>query len=280
MKLNTTQPQLKILPMSDLILHEEYSPERVKKLSERIMKDSCLKNPVIVSRIKGIGKYMVLDGATRTTALKYLGFRDIFTQVVNYYDNSITLDTWHHLLPMHGGKKILQNILTEVSAFGEYATLQKAESLLRKRDIISYFLFFDNTCLMIKDERGIPTERLAVLRKLVRYYEKPGGIIRIHYSDLGESLKKNGNIYMAHIFPSYSKHELIRFAQSGLSLPAGITRHIIPGRALGFSIKTSLLKTDKISLHKKNELLQKEYETKLIENRMRFYPEGVFIFND
>jgi hypothetical protein len=85
---------------------------------------------------------------------------------------------------------------------------------------------------------------------------------------------------MANIFPSYSKEELIRFAQSGIRLPAGITRHIVPGRVLGFEMQTSFLRSHKISVHKKNELLQKMLEQKIVQNNMRFYPESVFVFND
>ena len=68
-------PKLKIIPLNELILHEEFSPDRVKMLLDRIVQDSHLKNPIIAAWIKDIGKYMVLDGATRMTAFLKLGFR-------------------------------------------------------------------------------------------------------------------------------------------------------------------------------------------------------------
>lgn len=273
-------PRLKIVPVDDLILHEEFSPDRVKRLSSRITSDSQLKNPVVTAWIKEIGKYMVLDGATRTTAVKQLGFRDILVQIVDYHGSSITLDTWHHMVPAGKNREFIERVKNEMGIQAEYVNLQKAEYLLRNREIMSYFIFFDNTCMALREESGKLSEQLKKLRTLVFEYDSLGSIVRIHYSDLGESLKQNGNIYMAHIFPSYSKDDLVRFAQSGLRLPAGITRHIVPGRILGFPLKTSFLKTSRISLHKKNEILQKMYEQKLVNSEMRYYPEGVFIFNE
>ncbi len=275
-----TLPQLKILPLEDIILHEEHSPERVDRLSKRILSDSHLKNPIIVARIKGIGKYMVLDGATRTTALLKLGFRDILAQVVDYYSSSITLDTWHHLIPSKGHREFFQETISQRDLKSEYANLQKAESLLRKRKILCYFLFFDNTCLTIRDESCKPSDEVRKLRELVHDCEKMGKISRIHYSELGESLKKGEVTFMANIFPSFSKEELIRYAQSGLRLPAGITRHIVPGRVLGFGIETSLLKDENIPLYEKNNILKRIYDEKIVENCMRFYSESVFLFDE
>ena len=273
-------PRLKILPLEDVILHEEFSPERVDRLSKRIVNDSHQKNPVIVARIKGIGKYMVLDGATRTTALTKLGFRDILAQVVDYYNSSITLDTWHHLIPSQGHREFFKEVSGKLGIVCEYTNLQKAQFLLYKRKILSYFLFFDNTCMTIRDESGKPSEEVRKLRELVHKCENLGKISRIHYSELGENLKKGGITYMANIFPSFSKEELIRFAQSKLRLPAGITRHIVPGRVLGFGIETAFLKDRKTPLYEKNKILKEIVDKRIIENGMRFYPESVFIFDD
>jgi hypothetical protein len=273
-------PVLKIIPLEDIILHEDHSPERAERLAKRITEDTKLRNPILVSRINKIGKYMVLDGATRTTALKSLGFRDVLTQVVNYYSNDITLDTWHHLIPARGRNGFFEDLTSRYGVIFENASMQKAETLLRKRQIMSYFLFFDNTCLTLRESTGKPSEQVKKLRDVVLGCETLGKIVRIHYTEVGESLRKDSSVFMANIFPSYSKEELIRFAQSGIRLPAGITRHIVPGRVLGFEMQTSFLRSHKISVHKKNELLQKMLEQKIVQNNMRFYPESVFVFND
>jgi len=273
-------PVLKIIPLDEIILHEDHSPERAQRLAKRITEDSRLRNPILVARINKIGKYMVLDGATRTTALRSLGFRDVLTQVVNYYSNDITLDTWHHLIPTTKKNGFFDEIAAKCGVVFENATMQKAETMLRKRQIMSYFLFFDNTCLTMREPSGKPSEQIKKLREVVQSCETLGKIVRIHYTEVGDNLRKDGTIFMANIFPSYSKEELVRFAQSDIRLPAGITRHIVPGRVLGFEVQSSFLASHKITVHKKNELLNKMLEQKVAQNQMRFYPESVFVFND
>lgn len=275
-----TLPTLKIVHLDEVVLHEEHSPERVERLAERIKKDRFLRNPIIVARIKNIGKYMVLDGATRTTALKKLQFRDVLVQIVDYESDSITLDTWHHLMPAGGGRPFLDEVKENFGVEVEAANMQIAEQLLRNREIMSYFLFFDNTCFMIRERTGKLSEQTRKMRDIVLACESLGKIVRIHYSDLGENLKKNGKIYMANIFPAYSKEELIRLAKSGLKLPAGITRHLVPGRVLGFEVESEILEDRSASLQKKNEIIQEIYDRKIFENRMRYYSEAVYIFNE
>ena len=68
----------------------------IKKLGERLRSDGLLRNPPIVA--ESDQHYIVLDGATRTGALKYLGIRDTIVQIVDYAARNICLDSWHHLI--------------------------------------------------------------------------------------------------------------------------------------------------------------------------------------
>jgi hypothetical protein len=222
----------------------------------------------------------VLDGATRTTALLKLGFRDVLAQVVDYYSNSITLETWHHLMPDQNGRKAMESIAAGQELSFAYCRQDEADRLLRRREILCYFIFFDNTCMTISDKNGRPSEHMKKLRNLVFAYDRNFPVTRIHFSDIGKALRKQGLVYMANIFPAFSKEELVRMAQSGLTLPAGISRHVVPGRVLGFQVKNSLLKTSRISLQKKNELIQKIYQEKIVDGQVRYYPESIYIFNE
>jgi hypothetical protein len=63
---------------------------------ERFERDQLLKNPPIV--VESSGKYILLDGATRITALKRVGCRDAVVQIVEYDAPGLVLETWNHML--------------------------------------------------------------------------------------------------------------------------------------------------------------------------------------
>src|SRR3954447_7750372 len=90
-------PDLRIVPLADVVPHEQADPRRVSRLSQRIAGDGLLKNPIIVTPIPGTSQYMVMDGANRTAALATAGARDVLVQIVRYDQPGVDLTTWNHL---------------------------------------------------------------------------------------------------------------------------------------------------------------------------------------
>lgn len=74
---------LQIIPLADILVHEEYDQSRTLPLIERLKYDSFIANPIIVASI-GEGKYLQLDGVNRYTAFKRLGLSSILAQIINY----------------------------------------------------------------------------------------------------------------------------------------------------------------------------------------------------
>ena len=95
-------PDLRVLPMDALLLHEQADKKRVARLETRLHKDGYLKNPPIVAPIPGTERYVVLDGANRTSAVRRIGCPHLLVQVVDYNSNSVQLLTWHHLITGRG----------------------------------------------------------------------------------------------------------------------------------------------------------------------------------
>ncbi|MCK4976407.1 MAG: ParB N-terminal domain-containing protein, partial [Anaerolineales bacterium] len=91
-------PDLRMLPASSLVTHEDSDPRRVDKLKERLRKEGRLKSPPIVAAIPGTDRYVVLDGANRTNALAKIGAPHVVAQVVSYGDPGVELDTWYHVV--------------------------------------------------------------------------------------------------------------------------------------------------------------------------------------
>src|SRR5688572_29894343 len=64
--------KLQVAPLAQVIPHEHYHGQRVAVLMARLTAEGKLINPPIAARYKD--KYVVLDGATRLTAMRQLGF--------------------------------------------------------------------------------------------------------------------------------------------------------------------------------------------------------------
>ncbi|HLB65504.1 MAG TPA: ParB N-terminal domain-containing protein, partial [Anaerolineales bacterium] len=80
MRLDPASLRLRIVPLSRLRLHEDFDPWRARRLEVSLRHQHILKNPVIVVEAGEV--YIVLDGATRVTALTELGLPHILVQVV------------------------------------------------------------------------------------------------------------------------------------------------------------------------------------------------------
>ncbi len=94
--MNAKELALRVVSLNDVLLHEQVEARRVDRLITRLKSDWLLKNPPIVAEHGG--KYILLDGATRVTALKRIQCRDVVVQVVDYHMPGLVLETWNHLL--------------------------------------------------------------------------------------------------------------------------------------------------------------------------------------
>lgn len=79
--------------------------------------------------------------------------------------------------------------------------------------------------------------------------------------------------------PPYSKEKILEGTLSGKILPPKSTRHLISGRPLRVDLPLSVLNGPN-NLEIKNRLLQEHLKWCHDNNRVRFYPESVYIFAD
>ena len=95
----TNLPTLRILPLNDLILHEDHDRQRTLPLVAKLRAQGILRNPPIVMPLDdGSGRYMVLDGANRVTSMQEMEFPHIVAQVVASDDPHVILQTWNHVV--------------------------------------------------------------------------------------------------------------------------------------------------------------------------------------
>ena len=79
--------------------------------------------------------------------------------------------------------------------------------------------------------------------------------------------------------PVFTKDDIIHRTLTGKIFPRKSTRHLIPGRPLRVDLNLTIL-NENIDIKIKNKLLYSHLLWSFKSNRMRFYPESVYIFAD
>jgi len=270
---NPRLPDLRIVPGAALLLHEECDSERVERLVGRLGAEGILRNPPVVATLDGQA-YVVLDGANRVTALRQTGVPDQLVQVVEYDDPSIVLDVWAHLL-------------------GEDGTLARREGAgalpwqEMPADVVRAGLDQGRLACAVLTEsgaRGLPAggglaDRVRLLAGVVTGYKERTPIYRVQAGDLGGLAREFGRAAALVLFPRFSKQDIRAIARLSVKLPTGISRHVIPHRALRVNVDLALLRApEPVSV--KQDRLDELIRGRLLEHRVRHYPESTVLYDE
>src|SRR5512143_3821169 len=270
-------PDLRIVPLANLLLHEQHDSGRSAPLITRLKAEGVLKNPPVVAPI-GDERYVVLDGANRVTALLELGLPHIAVQSVDYEDPELVLDTWYHLVSNFPRNEFNRSLGLLPGVKVAVSELMHARAELARRAALAYFSLPNNGVFTISTE-GDLHQRTQVLNDIVDIYKTQGRIHRANTDHLEQLLPYYDEVTALVVFPRYQPAEIMELARVGARLPAGITRHIIPRRALRINMPLSLL-SDARSLDEKNEWLQDWLKLKIAGKEARFYQESTFLFDE
>ncbi len=271
-------PDLRILPIKNLLLHEQHDVQRSVPLATRLSVDGVLRNPPIVTPIPDEDHFVVLDGANRVTALAALGIPHVVAQVVDYEDEELILDTWYHLVSGLLREEFHQAIdgLAQVSL--EPSELMQARAELARREALAYIVYPDGEVFTVHAE-GDLHQRTACLNDIVNIYKSRGKIYRANTDHVDKLVPYYDAITVLVVFPRYQPAEILELARVGARLPAGITRHVIPRRALRINFPLSVLRDD-WPLVEKNGYLKDWLKEKMANKEARFYQESTFLFDE
>lgn len=268
---------LRVVALRDVLLHEQIETKRVARLIERLRADQLLKNPPIV--VETNGRYILLDGATRITALAHIGCRDAVVQIVDYDAPGLTLETWNHLLidlPLDDFFATLRQL---PGVHLEPLPFAHAQTMLARRASIATILLSAGGVLALRTARRALADQTRLLNDVVAAYEGRGEMYRVAHTDLECLLAEHARLSALVVFACYRPDEIRQLALNGSKLPMGITRHVIPGRALRINIPLHILFAAE-SLAHKNAWLDEWMRTKMRERQVRFYQEPVFLFDE
>ncbi len=275
---DTELPVLKIVPIRSLVLHEETDPQRIQALVERLEKDGILKNPPIVAPIPNSHSYVVLDGANRVSALPRVGCRDAVVQVVDYNDPDLDLSVWNHLIAAPGVDDVLEPMRAVSGLRMRRVTIDLARALLANRGVLAYVSSVDGSVFVMEGGLNLDDEA-QLLNGLVNSYHGRLRYFRVKSDEIEHLRVYYDGVVSLLAFPCFQPEDITHLAYNGAKLPAGITRHVIPQRALRVNVPLHVLRQER-PLDEKNKWLLDQIKQRLLNREIRFYQEPTVLFDE
>lgn len=274
-------PHLEFLPVDALLIHERHDDQRTRPLVLRIRASGAWRNPPIVSPLDdNSGRYMVLDGANRVTALQEMHFPHALVQVVDPDDPGLKLQNWNHVIwelnaarflhaiwalpglrlaPLPAGAELRPSLdgdcglaVVQSARGRKYVVCSEAPDLERRVDLLNAIVD------TYKDRARLDRTSVTDVRTLAGIYPALSGLVD---------------------FPNFDIHALLRLAGRSYLLPTGITRFTISPRALHLNYPLEALAADQ-SLEDKNRALQKWIQERLAHKGVRYYAEPTYLFDE
>jgi hypothetical protein len=271
-------PDLRVIATDQLLPHEEHDPRRIERLAGRLKAEGLLKNPPIAAQIPCTDKFVILDGANRVMAFELLGIPHMVTQIVDYETPGLVLDTWYHVVAGMTEYEFNTSLVESLHMHLEPCTLEAARLALAEKRAAAYIICEDGVRLVSNSTSTLQHD-ISLLNRLVWVYKGRADIFRAS-NDIWEIQKPYyPGITALVIFPRLRPEHIIQAACSGEKIPTGISRHIIPARALNCNIPLAVMEM-KLTQEQKEEWLHGWLMERMAANAIRYYAESTFSFNE
>ncbi len=270
-------PYLKIIPIDQIIFHEEPDVERTSSLEVFIQKDGKLKNPPVVAYYNGNIRSILLDGANRIAALRNLNIKDVLVQYLDLFDPDLLFLHWHHAVERFAK----QNFLEKLSAINGLVIEKSTQNIIswqESNNQLSQIQFEDESVYNVIADCDI-FKKIDLLKKLTDIYKGFAYMDRVSYTNLSHLKMHYPDFCAVVCFKKFTKEELIQIVEHGKKLPSGITRIILPKRALRLNVPLDILRFD-APVVEKNHWLQERINIQVKDKSIRFYHEPTFLFDE
>lgn len=273
-----TLPNLRILPIEALILHEDHDMQRTLPLVEKLRAQGILRNPPIVMPLNdGTNRYMVLDGANRVTSLRALEFPHIVAQVVAANDPHVNLQTWNHVVWGMGVKKLM-NSLRKVKGI-EPAKVDTHKSLDAPKYMPMQIRFPDGSFYLLKETPSDLATHIQTMHSVVNTYKTRASLDRTSQTLIDSFKKVYPDLTALVIFPHFKIRTVLKLAGQGIMLPTGITRFTASPRALHVNYPLHELSSAK-PIEYKQAYLDQWIGQRVKNKGVRLYAEATFLFDE
>lgn len=273
-------PELHILPLPALILHEDHDQQRTIPLIDKLRAQGILRNPPIVMPLQdGSQRYMVLDGANRVTALQSMDFPHIVAQVVQPDDPNVHLGTWHHVVWGMDADELEERIRQVANI--RIIELQADEPIPDMTQLggAPVYIELANGQRFVTNTSDNPLEQVAYLHGLVDTYKTRGFLDRTSETRLSAFEGIHNELAGLFIFPPFDVHMVLHMAGGGNVLPTGLTRFTISPRALHLNYPLHELSSAK-PVEYKEAYLRRWIQERVKKKAVRYYAESTYLFDE
>ncbi len=271
-------PKLQILPVAQLILHEDHDLQRTLPLVDKLRAQGILRNPPIVMPLSdGSGRYMVLDGANRVTSLQEMEFPHIVAQVVEPNDPHTRLETWNHVV---WNMPINDLILAIRDVAGlKLMELERGSNKRNELDClpVEIQLADGQNYITCTTREGI---RLAAyLHGIVDSYKDKSFLDRTMESNVDAFKEVHPDLTALLIYPKFETDMVLGLAGEGHVLPTGLTRFTVSPRALHLNYPLHELSSGK-PIEYKQKYLNHWVQDRIKKKNVRYYAEATFLYDE
>lgn len=267
--------------MDSLIVHEHHDDQRTPPLIEKLRESGILRNPPIVAPIMdGSGRYIVLDGANRTTALSKMGIPHMIAQVVEPDSDHLELKTWNHVIWGMQPSQLI-SALEEIPNLAIHE-IENEEEGLRKLANTTAIIWIQTaehkTFMGISPDDDLPS-RLITLNQIMNSYKADAKLDRTRVRDIAGLKGIYQNLTGIVVYPHFKIKEVIELCSQGHLFPAGVTRFTVAPRALRVNYPLDEMASEK-SLEEKVKTLEKWLQDRMSKKGVRFYAEPTVLFDE
>jgi hypothetical protein len=274
-------PKLKILPVEKLLRHEWHDDQRSKPLVERLRASGVLRNPPIVTPFgDDSGRYMVLDGANRTTALGQMGYPHCICQVVDADDEGLSLNTWNHVLWNWETEEFLK-ALGKLKAMKLEEIDSKVKRPQKKWPIktLVWLQVPKGKAFIARSQPGDLNSRAQKLVEIAETYTGNADLDRTRAQQISELEGIYKDLCAIVVYPAFKVSEVLKLCGDGVMLPPGVTRFSISPRALRVNYPLDELASNQ-SLDEKNSSLDRWLNERIARKGIRHYAEASVLFDE
>jgi hypothetical protein len=271
-------PNLKILPIENLILHEDHDLQRTLPLVQKMRAQGILRNPPIVMPLAdGTDRYMVLDGANRVTSLNEMEFPHIVAQVVKADDPHVNLQTWNHVVWGMDSKTLLRRI-RHIKGL-EVVKINTHKSLDAPKYVPMQIRLSDGKFYLLVEMPSDLATHINTLHQIVNVYKTRASLDRTSQTLVDSFKKIYPDLTALVIFPRFKISTVLKLAAQKIVLPTGITRFTVSPRVLHLNYPLHELSSGK-PIEYKDDYLKEWVGERVKKKGVRLYTEATFLFDE
>lgn len=274
-------PDLRIVNLDDVHLHELHDNQRTPPLIESLKKSALLTNPPIVTTMRdGTDCFMVLDGANRVSAFREIGLKHALVQVMEPDDPGLKMRTWNHVIWGMPSQDLIDSI-SGIDGLG-VSFMDDHEAALERiwsQDLLFYLQTPDLRVCAVETTEDRKSGRLEQLHMVTDTYKNRAKLDRTPVVSIHPLLELYDDLTGVLVFPHFTVFDVLEICSAGKLMPAGITRSVITPRALRVNYPVKELRKE-TSLEEKNKVFKKWLKGRLANRGVRYYQEPTMIFDE